>query len=125
MFNCALLPCIGNNYVGKVSIPYIGKQNVKLFQIERKKSLLTLSKKHKSILKLPSFEEKHGTRNFAFQAFENINIKKISKEFKQKVKLNIDYKISSKFKYKLFVTYIFFLIFNKEYAKDEILKDLK
>ena len=42
MFNCALLPCIGNNYVGKVSIPYIGKQNVKLFQIERKKSLLTL-----------------------------------------------------------------------------------
>ena len=90
-----------------------------------KKSLLTLSKKHKSILKLPSFEEKHGTRNFAFQAFENINVKKISKEFKQKIKLNIDYKISSKFKYKLFVTYIFFLIFNKEYAKDKILKDLK
>jgi|TARA_Y100000389_G_scaffold198118_3_gene234028 hypothetical protein len=42
MFNCTLLPCIGNNYVGKVSIPYIGKQNIKLFQIERKKSLLTL-----------------------------------------------------------------------------------
>lgn len=42
MYNCALLPSIGNNYVGKVSIPYIGKQNVKLFQIERKKSLLTL-----------------------------------------------------------------------------------
>ena len=80
---------------------------------------------HKSILKLPSFEEKHGTRNFAFQAFENINVKKISKEFKQKIKLDINYKLSSKFKYKLFVTYIFFLIFNKEYAKDKILKDLK
>ncbi len=42
MYNCALLPSVGNKYVGKVSIPYIGKQNVKLFQIERKKSLLTL-----------------------------------------------------------------------------------
>jgi len=90
-----------------------------------KKSLLILSKKYKSILKLPSFEEKHGTRNFAFQTFENINLKKISKEYRKKIKLNIDYKVSSKFKYKLFVTYIFFLIFNKEYAKDEILKVFK
>jgi len=42
MYNCVLLPSVGNKYVGKVTIPYIGKQNVKLFQIERKKSLLTL-----------------------------------------------------------------------------------
>ena len=90
-----------------------------------KKSLLSLSKKNKFILKLPSFDEKHGTRNFAFQAFENTNLKKISKEFRQKIKLNINQKLSKKFKYKLFVTYIFFLIFNKEYAKNKILKNLK
>ena len=90
-----------------------------------KESLLSLSKKNKFILKLPSFDEKHGTRNFAFQAFENTNLKKISKEFRQKTKLNINHKLSKKFKYKLFVTYIFFLIFNKEYAKNKILKNLK
>ncbi len=90
-----------------------------------KRSLLMLSKKQKSILKLPSFDEKHGTRNFAFQAFESISVKKISKEFKQKIKLKINHNFSSKFKYKLFVIYIFFLIFDKEYAKDKILKNLK
>ena len=84
-----------------------------------------LSKQQKSILKLPNFDEKHGTRNFAFQAFESISVKKISKEFKQKIKLKINHNFSSKFKYKLFVIYIFFLIFDKEYAKDKILKNLK
>lgn len=42
MFNCVLLPMVGNEYIGKISIPYLGKQNIKIFQIERKKSLLTL-----------------------------------------------------------------------------------
>jgi len=90
-----------------------------------KRSLIALSKKYKFTLKLSNFNEKHGTRNFAFQAFQNINVKKISKEFKQKIKLNINYKLSSKFKYKLFVIYIFFLIFNKDYGRSEILKDIK
>ena len=42
MCNCGLLPMVGNKYMGKVSIPYIGKQSVVISQIEKKKSLLTL-----------------------------------------------------------------------------------
>ena len=65
---------------------------------------------------------KEGTRNFAIQAFKELSLRKIPKEFLKELNIKLNSVISSKMKSKIYNIIIFYLIFEKKLTNEKILK---
>lgn len=69
-------------------------------------------------------DNKEGTRNFAKQAVENLNLDKLDKNFLDLINFKEIKNITNKTKFKLFNIYIFYLIYEKKISTFEIEKKI-
>lgn len=69
-------------------------------------------------------KQKEGTRNFALQAFEKRNFKKLPKETINYLNIKKDKKISKKMKFKIFFVAIFHMIFKMNLSNEKIFRTI-